>query len=81
MNLTIHYVEESEPAFLKVCVDRVIDFYGRRNDVTVTPQIYCRKRMSDGWLEYVLVLPYQDGGQISVAAIQRNLGHEVEFHS
>lgn len=82
MNLIIHNLEEAERPHLAACIKRVVDFYGDEVQVDVTPEIWCRRREANGWLEYAVVLPYIGGvSKLYVGAIQRNQGAEVEFHS
>lgn len=82
MKVTIHNVEESEPTFLTACIQRVKDFYDDHVYVSVEPQIHCRRREASGWIEWTICLPYTSGETtLYLAAIQRNLGHAIEFHS
>lgn len=51
---------------------------GRLNHVMIYPE----QRKADGWLEWLIVYTFTDGGQLTVGAIQRHTADdEVEFHS
>lgn len=76
MNLTIHHFELSEPEMLVSCITRVKLFTAVKD-----ADIHCCKRLSDGWLKYILVLRYTAGGLITIGAVQRTPNASVEFHS
>jgi len=38
-------------------------------------------RSDPGWLEWIIVYEYRDGGKLTVGAIQRTPGADYEFHS
>ena len=81
MKVEIINFEESEPAMLQVCLERVRRWFGPMIKDSAPCEIHCNAREPSGWLQYVLKLTYPEGGQIWVAAIQRTVGAEVEFHS
>lgn len=43
--------------------------------------IHPAKRKSDGWLEFIYILKFADGGQMTIGCIQRKPGDSFEFHS
>ena len=43
--------------------------------------VWCNARTSDEWLELLLRFEYEDGGKLTVGALQRNLHAGFEFHS
>lgn len=43
--------------------------------------IWCNARTREGWLELLLQFVYDDGGKLTVGALQRTDGAPYEFHS
>lgn len=80
MNITIHNVEESEPEHLAACIERVKQWDPESKSV-LTHEIHCNERKGDAWIEYGIRLMYYNGQSMYVAAIQREPGAKVEFHS
>ena len=61
---------------LQACVARMAQ-YNRLENAT----LYVNERNKEGWLEYFMVMQYDDGGKLTVGALQRNTGMQFEFHS
>lgn len=84
MQVTIHDIELAEPAALAKVLDR-LTWHWRATEA----HIYCRERKPAGceygepagWLEYLLVMTYDDGGKLRVGCIERAVGVQMEFHS
>jgi hypothetical protein len=43
--------------------------------------IHCSERLASGWLEWTIQISYKREGNLTIGAIQRTAGAEVEFHS
>ena len=80
MNIIIHNVEESEPAHLAACIERVKRWDPESKSV-LTHEIHCNERKENGWAEYAVRLMYYNGQSLYAATIQREPGAQVEFHS
>ena len=75
----VHNVEElsdDNTPLLVECIKRAA-IYQSLNTAT----IYVQSRNADGWLEFIMKFAYEDGGKLTVGAIQRRPGAEFEYHS
>ncbi len=43
--------------------------------------VWCNSRELSGWLELLLQFEYEDGGKLTVGALQRDRNAKFEFHS
>lgn len=43
--------------------------------------VWCSAREVNGWLELLLHFEYEDGGKLTVGALQRDRNAKFEFHS
>ncbi len=43
--------------------------------------VWCNAREGNGWLELLLCFEYEDGGKLTVSALQRDRNAGFEFHS
>lgn len=82
MNILIHNFEDSEPAMLAACIERVRRFLSDPvDDCARDADIWCNKPDSSGFVEYAVVCRYNGAGQIFIGAIRRAGATQVEFHS
>jgi hypothetical protein len=83
MKIIFHNYEEHDSVMLNACVAKINRFYDSHAGdlIHVDVEVFISARDKDGILQYPLVLPYPDGGQITVVALQRAPGEQVEFHS
>lgn len=44
-------------------------------------RVYANRRDAEGWLEFITIFRYRDGGSLTVGALQREPGAPFEFHS
>lgn len=58
----------------------IVRMGGLENRVT-SVQIFPKAPEKNGWLEWLLVYEFVDGGKLTVGMIQREPNGEVEFHS
>lgn len=79
MNLNIVDFQDAEIDHLQACIVRAAWMAGGGNVKTAT--IYVTPRDKHGWLEYITRYEYENGGGLTVGAIQREPGAPVEFHS
>ncbi len=81
MNVIIHYIEESDPAKVAACVERIRRYYGE-SSTSVPPEVWCNKPDRNGFTEYIIRLPHcESPGHLTIGAIWRTPESEVEFHS
>lgn len=66
----------AEPEALAEVLKRITYNHHTAKQITIA----CRERKSDGWLEYVVHVQYAQGS-MTIGAIQRTPGAEMEFHS
>lgn len=82
MKIEIHDAQDAEPKFLGEVLSRLC-FHQNINTV----DLYVNKRNTDGrrnplgWIEYLAVLKYMDGGKLTIGCLQRGLGEPTEFHT
>lgn len=83
MNITIFDYQDHEPEFLDACIRRA-----KQHENVLEVRIYVNPRETRqgksnpcGWIEYIMMFLYKDGGTLTVGAIQRELHGEMEFHS
>lgn len=81
MNVTICsadlVVDDKESvALLQAVLARILS---HRNVKAAT--VYCSGREKSGWCEHIMRLEYEDGGGMTIGAIQRQPGNTFEFHS
>lgn len=79
MNLTLRNLEEVGPddvALVHACIDRAM-----QHQHVVAVSIQCAARNREGWLEFIMMFGYDDGGTLTVGALQRKPGEPFEFHS
>jgi hypothetical protein len=79
-DITVHNIEEVKDQeaslLLQSCVGRMT-MYNRLKE----GHVYCRERESSGWCEHIMRMQFEDGGALTVGALQRKPGEEFEFHS
>lgn len=74
--LAIYAFEQAELPVLNDVLMRI----AQHQHVAVT-EVFVRPRASDGWLEYLAVLRYEDGSKLTIGCIQRGLNQPTEFHT
>lgn len=80
--INIHDVDWAEPAFLGEVLTRIAQHqHVRWADIYVNKRDTEGKRNPMGWIEYLVVVQYEDGGKLTFGALQRGLGEPTEFHS
>lgn len=81
MNILIHFAEESDPAMVAACLERIKRFYGS-SEPPHPVEVWCNHPDRDGMTEYIMRLPYcESPAHLTIGAIRRGPGQEVEFHS
>jgi len=82
MNITIYNQNDVEPKFLGEILTRLA-----YHQHVATAKIVVNKRNTDGrrdplgWIEYLVQVEYEDGGKLTIGALQRGLNEPTEFHS
>ena len=77
LQINILNKEVAEDEAMRQVFNRVI----RHMHGTIKVDIHCAKRKLDGWLEYLLVFDYANGGSLTIGMVQRSLNHDFEFHT
>lgn len=65
-----------EPAMMQACIQRIARFQH-----IAEAKLICDERKATGWLEFTIVLKFASGAGLTIGAIQRTPGAEIEFHS
>jgi hypothetical protein len=76
---TLYNVEElsdDNAPLLVECVKRVAIYQSLRDAA-----IHIQPRTAEGWLEFILQFAYEDGGKLTIGALQRQPGAPFEYHS
>lgn len=81
--ITLHNFEDVELPFLNDVLERVAQHqHVATADIYINPRIKNPHRSNPlGWIEYLVVLRYEDGGKLTIGAIQRGFNQPTEFHS
>lgn len=84
-NLIIHNTDQSEPAMLAAVMQRMAQHAPQARSIDVfcnarTPMVVAEWK-DPGWCEYVCVIKYRSGGQLTIGCIQRGPGQPTEFHT
>ena len=82
MKITIENAEICQPTHLQKCIDKALNYAKDTKDIT----IFCMPGQDKGtgrpeWLEYGILLEFNSGTKLYLAAIQRTRTAEIEFHS
>lgn len=78
--IRITNAEQADAAMLKSCTDRAIFMLTNRGAVQV--DIHCiPPKAGSEFTEYLMLFEYSSGMKLTVGAVRRRAGAEVEFHS
>lgn len=67
----------SEPVFLTCVMARLARHVPSADLITV----FCSEPQAEGWLEWMIVIAFKSGSSLTIGALRRTPGGEVEFHS
>lgn len=80
MNILIVDAGRADPAMLQACVTRIQRFYDA--DSEAEPVITVNEPERDGFLQYLIKLPYTGTDRaMFIGAVRRAGSTEIEFHS
>lgn len=72
VDITVHNIEavndDESSRLLQTCVARMTTYNQLKEG-----HLYCRARESSGWCEHIMRMQFEDGGALTVGALQRNL--------
>ena len=77
MVIDIRGVRLADPAMLGAILQRVAYYHDTAKEITIT----CTEPDRDGSTMYILQVTYRSGGGITIGALRRAPGAEIEFHS
>lgn len=77
LQINILNKEVAEDEAMRQAFNRVV----RHMHGAIKVDIHCVNRKPDGWLEYLLVFDYANGGNLTIGMVQRGLSRDFEFHT
>ena len=80
MKLTVYGLNHCQPED-RMLFDGVITRLLQYNHLDTAELHVNARREDDGWLEYLLLLTFVDGGKLTVGCIQRGMYRSIEFHT